>query len=150
VLKEIGQNKLLWLLVFVPVVFAGKELERDAHTLLFVLSVLAIVPLAVLPSHATESVAAKTGDMVGGLLRHSGNSDRAGHRGRRHARRASILVKASIAGAIVTNALFMICASFLHLKCGQPATPARLRERLKSWDRFWLNGAITLLPDRTG
>ncbi len=32
------------------------------------LSVLAIVPLAALLSHATESVAAKTGDTVGGLL----------------------------------------------------------------------------------
>ena len=38
------------------------------HTLLFVLSVLAIVPLAALLSHATESVAEKTGDTVGGLL----------------------------------------------------------------------------------
>ena len=36
--------------------------------MLFVLSVLAIVPLAALLSHATESVAAKTGDSVGGLL----------------------------------------------------------------------------------
>jgi hypothetical protein len=36
--------------------------------LLFVLSVLAIVPLAALLSHATESVAEKTGDAVGGLL----------------------------------------------------------------------------------
>jgi Ca2+:H+ antiporter len=35
---------------------------------LFALSVFAIVPLAALLSHATESVAAKTGDAVGGLL----------------------------------------------------------------------------------
>ena len=67
-LKEIRRNPLLWLLVFVPVVFAGERLAPDAHTLLFVLSVLAIVPLAALLSHATESVAAKTGDSVGGLL----------------------------------------------------------------------------------
>ena len=37
-------------------------------TILFVLAVLAIVPLAALLSHATEAVAAKTGDAVGGLL----------------------------------------------------------------------------------
>jgi Ca2+:H+ antiporter len=67
-LEEIQRNKLLWLLAFVPVVFAAKQLEHDAHTLLFVLSVLAIVPLPALLSHATESVAAKTGDAVGGLL----------------------------------------------------------------------------------
>ena len=60
-LKEIQHNKLLWLLAFVPVVFAAETLQPEAHTLLFVLSVLAIVPLAALLSHATESVAAKTG-----------------------------------------------------------------------------------------
>ena len=32
------------------------------------LAVLAIMPLAALPSHATESVAANPGDAVGGLL----------------------------------------------------------------------------------
>src|SRR6187200_3463679 len=67
-LKEIRHNPMLWLLVFVPVVFAAAKLKPEAHTLLFVLSVLAIVPLAGLLSHATESVSAKTGDAVGGLL----------------------------------------------------------------------------------
>ena len=67
-LKEFRHNPLLWLLAFVPVVFAAQRLEPEAHTLLFALSVLALVPLAVLLSHATESVAAKTGDTVGGLL----------------------------------------------------------------------------------
>ena len=67
-LKEIRHNPLLWLLAFVPVVLAAAKLKPEAHTLLFVLSVLAIVPLAALLSHATESVAAKTGDAVGGLL----------------------------------------------------------------------------------
>jgi Ca2+:H+ antiporter len=66
-LKEIRHSPLLWLLAFVPVVFAAHKV-KPTHTLLFVLSVLAIVPLAALLSHATESVAAKTGDTVGGLL----------------------------------------------------------------------------------
>ena len=113
-LKEILHNKLLWLLVFVPVVFAAEKLAHDAHTLLFVLSVLAIVPLAALLSHATESVAAKTGDAVGGLLNATlGNLTelvialtalRAGQ---------FVLVKASVAGAIVTNTLFMLGVSLL-------------------------------------
>ncbi len=67
-LKEIRHNPMLWLLVFAPVVFAAQNLKSEAHTLLFVLSVLAIVHLTVLLSHATESVSAKTGDAVGGLL----------------------------------------------------------------------------------
>ena len=53
-LKEIRHNPLLWLLAFVPVLFAAHTLKPQAHTLLFVLSVLAIVPLAGLLSHATE------------------------------------------------------------------------------------------------
>jgi Ca2+/H+ antiporter len=60
-LKEVRHNPMLWLLAFVPVMFAAAKLKPEAHTLLFVLSVLAIVPLAALLSHATESVAAKTG-----------------------------------------------------------------------------------------
>jgi Ca2+:H+ antiporter len=113
-LKEIWHNPLLWLLAFVPVVFAAHKLTPEAHTLLFVLSVLAIVPLAVLLSHATESVAAKTGDAVGGLLNATlGNLTEliialAALRAGQYA-----LVKASIAGAIVTNSLFMLGASFL-------------------------------------
>ncbi len=113
-LKEIRHNPMLWLLAFVPVVFAAAKLRPEAHTWLFVLSILAIVPLAALLSHATESVAAKTGDAAGGLLNATlGNLTelvialtalRAGE---------YMLVKASIAGAIVTNTLFMLGASFM-------------------------------------
>lgn len=113
-LNEIRHNPLLWLLVLVPIVLAVEVVQPTAHTLLFVLSVLAIVPLAALLSHATESVAAKTGDMVGGLLNATlGNLTeliialtalRAGQ---------YLLVKASIAGAIVTNTLFMLGAALL-------------------------------------
>ena len=112
--EEIRRNPLLWLLAFVPALFVAQKLKPEAHTLLFVVSVLAIVPLAALLSHATESVAAKTGDTVGGLLNATlGNLTelvialaalRAGQ---------YTLVKASIAGAIVTNTLFMLGASFL-------------------------------------
>src|SRR4029079_16979642 len=113
-LHEIRRNPLLWLLVFVPAVLVVEKLRPEAHTLLFVLSVLAILPLATLLSHATESVAAKTGDSVGGLLNSTlGNLTelviaitalQAGQ---------YTLVKASIAGAIVTNSLFMLGMSFL-------------------------------------
>src|ERR1700748_1203120 len=113
-LQEIRRNPLLWLLIFVPIALAAEKLNHEAHTLHFILSVLAILPLAVLLSHATESVAAKTGDSVGGLLNATlGNLTelviaiaalQAGQ---------YTLVKASVAGAIVTNALFMLGASFL-------------------------------------
>ena len=112
--KEILHNPILWLLVVVPAVFVVEHVRPEAQIFLFVLSVLAIVPLAVLLSHATESVAARTGDAVGGLLNATlGNLTelvialtalRAGN---------YMLVKSSIAGAIVTNTLFMLGVSLL-------------------------------------
>src|SRR3954452_13465367 len=113
-LKEVRHNPILWLLAFVPIVFAAARLRPEAHTVLFILSVLAIVPLAALLSRATESVAAKTGDTAGGLLNATLanltelvialTALRAGQYS---------LVKASIAGAIVANTLFVLGASFL-------------------------------------
>jgi Ca2+:H+ antiporter len=113
-LEEIRHNPLLWLLVFVPVVFLAANATPESHTLLFVLSVLAIVPLAGLLSHATESVAAKTGDAVGGLLNATlGNLTELVIALTALAAGQYMLVKASIAGAIVTNTLFMLGASFV-------------------------------------
>jgi Ca2+:H+ antiporter len=113
-LNEILHNKLLWLLVFVPILFIAEKLKPESHTMLFVLSVLAIVPLAGLLSHATESVAAKTGDAIGGLLNATlGNLTELVIALTALAAGQYMLVKASIAGAIVTNTLFMLGASFL-------------------------------------
>jgi hypothetical protein len=42
-LNEIRRNPMLWLLVCVPVVFGCQKLKPESHTLLFVLSVFAIV-----------------------------------------------------------------------------------------------------------
>ena len=114
VLKELRHNPLYWFLAFVPVVLVAESVRPESHTLLFVLSVVAIVPLAGLLSRATESVAAKTGDAVGGLLNATlGNLTelviaitalRAG---------MIDLVKASLTGAVVTNSLCLLGGSFL-------------------------------------
>jgi Ca2+:H+ antiporter len=113
-LTEIRHNPLLWLLIFVPAVFVGETLRPESHTMLFVLSVLAIVPLAALLSHATEAVAARTGDTAGGLLNATlGNLTELVIAVTALSAGQYMLVKASIAGAIVTNTLFMLGASFL-------------------------------------
>jgi Ca2+:H+ antiporter len=108
------EHPLFWLLAAVPAVFIAKQVAPESHTALFALAVLAIVPLAALLSYATENVAARTGDGVGGLLNATlGNLTelvigitalRAG---------MYDLVKASIAGAIVTNSLFMLGMALL-------------------------------------
>src|SRR5712691_4977252 len=64
-LREIRHTPLLWMLIFVPAVLIAARIVPAAHTLLFVLAVLAIVPLAALLSHATEAVSEKTGDAIG-------------------------------------------------------------------------------------
>jgi Ca2+:H+ antiporter len=113
-LSIVRNNRLLWLLVLVPLPLIGAIAMPEAHSLLFLLSIAGIVPLAALLSIATEAVAAKTGDAVGGLLNATlGNLTelimaltalRAGE---------YLLVKATIAGAIVANCLFMMGAAFL-------------------------------------
>lgn len=112
-LQEIIQTPILWLLVTVPLVLWLGHAKPDQSTLLFILSALAIVPLAALLSHATESIAHRTGDAIGGLLNATlGNLTeliialtalKAGE---------YVLVKASVAGAIVSNVLFMLGSSF--------------------------------------
>ena len=113
-IQEIRRIRLFWLLVAVPVMFVAQAIAPQAHELVFVLSILAIVPLAALLSRATEAVATKTGDTIGGLLNATlGNLTeliialtalKAGQ---------YALVKASMAGVIVTNTLFMLGASLL-------------------------------------
>ena len=112
--KEIRHSPMLWLLALAPVVLIIAKLVPEAHTPLFVLSVLAIVPLAALLSHATESVAQRTGDTIGGLLNATlGNLTELVIAMAALGAGEYDLVKGSIAGAIVTNTLFMLGASFL-------------------------------------
>ncbi|CCM74350.1 calcium/proton exchanger [Rhizobium mesoamericanum] len=113
VADEVRRSPALALIIFVPVVILLERILPDAHTLLFLVSVVAIVPLAALLSRATEAVAAKTGDAVGGLLNATlGNLTElvislAALQAGQH-----LLVKASLAGAIVTNTLFMLGGAF--------------------------------------
>ena len=88
-LKEIRHNPLLWLLVFVPVVFAAAEAQaRSAHAAV----------RAVRAGHRAAGGAAESRHRIGGgqdgrcgrrpAQRHAGKPDRTGHRARRLARRA--------------------------------------------------------------
>jgi Ca2+:H+ antiporter len=111
---EIRTSPLLWLLVFVPAALAAEHLFHMHGQVLFILAVLALIPLAGLLSHATESVAAKTGDAVGGLLNATlGNLTELVIALTALGAGQYMLVKASIAGAIVTSTLFMLGASLL-------------------------------------
>jgi Ca2+:H+ antiporter len=61
-------NWLNVLLVFVPVGIIVNFVPEINPTIIFVMNSIAIVPLAGLLSHATESVAKRMGDTVGALM----------------------------------------------------------------------------------
>ena len=102
-----------WLLVFVPAAFALRYVPAwQNQTALFIVSALAIIPIAGWMGHATEQLAHRMGEGIGGLLNASfGNAAeliialmalRAGH---------IEVVKASITGSIIGNLLLVLGVS---------------------------------------
>src|SRR5947208_16453648 len=59
---------LYWLLLLVPLTLGIHLGMRSAHTLVFTLSALSMIPLAHLLSEATENLASRTGPILGALL----------------------------------------------------------------------------------
>ena len=85
-----------------------------SNSLMFLLSLLAIIPMGGFISHATEGVAAKTGDTIGGLLNATlGNLTELVIVFAVIKQGLVELVKASLAGVIVTNSLFLLGMCFI-------------------------------------
>jgi Ca2+:H+ antiporter len=57
-----------WLLIFIPITIALEHFRPEAHTWIFFAACVAIIPIAHLIVEATEHIALRTGDAVGGLL----------------------------------------------------------------------------------
>ena len=104
---------LNWLLVFIPVTLFIENTMPDKQTLIFLCAALAIVPIASLIVQATEQIALRTGDAVGGLLNATfGNAPeliisfvalRSG---------LTDMVRASLVGAIMANLLLALGLAF--------------------------------------
>ncbi len=105
---------LNWLLVFIPITIALEYLAPERHLLVFLAAALAILPLAGWMGRATEQLAERTGEGVGGLLNATfGNAAEliialAALRAGLHD-----VVKASIAGSIIGNILLVLGAAML-------------------------------------
>ena len=113
-MRGLLKPSLNWLLVFLPIAVWAEHAQPDAHRLIFVSACLAIVPLAGVLGRATEHLAARAGEALGGLLNatfgnaaeliiaivalSSGQVD---------------VVKASLTGSIIGNVLLVLGASFL-------------------------------------
>lgn len=106
--------KINWLLVFVPIAVGLEHLVPERALWIFAASALAIMPLAGWMGKATEQLAERTGEGIGGLLNATfGNAAEliialAALRGGLHD-----VVKASLAGSIVGNILLVLGASML-------------------------------------
>ena len=105
---------LNWLLLFVPIAIALKFLAPERYLLIFLAASLAILPLAGWMGRATEQLAERMGEGVGGLLNATfGNAAEliialAALRAGLHD-----VVKASIIGSIVGNILLVLGAAML-------------------------------------
>jgi Ca2+:H+ antiporter len=103
-----AENALNLLLVFVPIAMVMEWVLESPPVWIFVVACLAVIPLAGLMGHATEEIAERVGEGVGGLLNATfGNAAeliiaivalRAG---------LYDLVKASITGSIIGNLLLV-------------------------------------------
>src|SRR6185436_374291 len=101
------------LLIFIPIALIGR-IAKWGDAVIFVAAALAILPLSGLIGQATEVLAAKLGQRLGGLINATlGNAAeliitifalRAG---------LTELVRASIVGSILGNLLLVMGASFL-------------------------------------
>ncbi len=115
ILKNVlSEAPLAWLLIAVPATVWVHHASPESGLLGFVLACVAIVPLAGLLGLATEKLAARTGDAIGGFLNATlGNA--AELIIALVALRAGMLdvVKASIIGSIIGNLLLVMGAAFL-------------------------------------
>ena len=103
-----------WLLILVPVAVAVHWLMPDAQSMVFGSAALAIIPLAGWMGRATEVLAARAGERVGGLLNATfGNAAELviALVALRHG--LYDVVKASIAGSIIGNILLVLGAAML-------------------------------------
>jgi Ca2+:H+ antiporter len=105
---------LNWLLPLVPAAAALRFLAPDAHIWIFVVAGLAIVPLAGWMGKATEHLADRTGEGIGGLLNATfGNMAEIIIAIMALREGLPEIVKASLTGSIIGNALLVQGASML-------------------------------------
>jgi Ca2+:H+ antiporter len=112
-LRSLLRPSLQWLLVFIPVALWAEHAHPQAQVLIFASACLAIIPLAGLLGLATEHLATRAGEGIGGFLNATfGNlaeliiavvALRAGH---------AEVVKASLTGSIIGNVLLVLGAAF--------------------------------------
>src|SRR5881397_1702777 len=100
---------LKWLLVFVPITIGLELLRPEAHTYIFITACLSIIPLAGILGHATEQIAHRLGEGIGGLLNATfGNAAELIIAIAALQKGLYDVVKASLTGSIIGNILLVL------------------------------------------
>ena len=111
---QIFRPSLNWLLILVPVCVYVEHTSPDSHTLIFALSCGAIVPLAGLLGKATEHVADRAGENIGGFLNATlGNAAELIIAVVALRQGLIDVVKASLTGSIIGNVLLVAGLAFV-------------------------------------
>jgi len=112
--RSLLKPRLDWLLVALPVAVGLEFLRPEAHTWIFFTACAAIVPLAGWMGKATEHLAERTGEGIGGLLNATfGNAAEMIIALMALRRGLNEIVKASLTGSIIGNILLVLGLSFL-------------------------------------
>lgn len=145
VFQSLRKPSLDWLLVCVPIAI-GAELTHASPTFVFVVSAVAIIPLAGWMGHATEHLASRLGAGIGGLLNATlGNAAEVIIAGTaiveaaRHPEKLAFMhgmVKASITGSIIGNILLVLGVALLA---------GGLRFRIQTFNATAVRAGTTLL-----
>jgi Ca2+:H+ antiporter len=113
-MKKFLKPSLDWLLIFIPITIILEFFTSDNETMIFISSCLAILPLAGWLGKATEHIAEKVGEGVGGLLNATfGNAAELIIALLALQKGLYDVVKASITGSIIGNILLVTGAAFL-------------------------------------
>jgi len=105
---------LNWLLPLTPIAILVRFLAPEAHVWLFFLAGVAIIPIAGWMGKATEHLAARTGEGIGGLLNATfGNMAELIIAIMALREGLTEIVKASLTGSIIGNALLILGVSML-------------------------------------
>jgi Ca2+:H+ antiporter len=112
--RDLLRPSLDWLLIFVPVTVVLESTAPERGTWIFLSACLSIIPLAGWMGHATEHLAEKTGEGVGGLLNATFGNAAEMIIAIMALREGLVdIVKASLTGSILGNLLLVMGASFL-------------------------------------
>ena len=136
-MRKYLKPSLNWLLVFLPLAVWAEYAHPESHRFIFLAACLAIVPLAAVLGHATEDLAARSSEGLGGFLNATFGNAAELIIGIVAMKAGNIdIVKASLTGSIIGNLLLVLGTSFLA---------GGIRHKVQEFNRIGASSQATTL-----